>query len=103
MRGVVAFATEQDAQTRSKAAAANETWLAYPDDDPVRTVTSGADSRAALAPLLAHRVSKESYTDATAVLGSCFPASMSEGEQIYMHLIPPDVVFRLIHDADCVA
>ena len=56
MRGVVAFATKQHEHTGREAAAANETWLAYPDDDPVRTVTSGADSRAALAPLLAHQV-----------------------------------------------
>ena len=33
--GVVAFAAEQDAGgLRREAAAANETWLAYPDDDP---------------------------------------------------------------------
>ena len=56
MRGVVAFAMEQGEHARRDAAAANETWLAYPDDDPVRTVTSGADSRAALVPLLAHQV-----------------------------------------------
>ena len=56
MRGVVAFATEQDEHMREEAAAANETWLAYPDDDPVRTATSGADTRAALMPLLAHQV-----------------------------------------------
>lgn len=56
MGGVVAFATEQDEEARREAAAANETWLAYPDDDPLRTVTSGADSRAALTPLLAHQV-----------------------------------------------
>ena len=56
MRGVVAFATEQDEQAREGAAAAHETWVAYPNDDPVRTVTSGADSRAALVPLLAHKV-----------------------------------------------
>jgi hypothetical protein len=56
MRGAVAFAAEQEQGLAEEAAAANETWLVYPDDDPVRTVTSAADSRAALVPLLAHQV-----------------------------------------------
>ena len=56
MRGAVAFAAEQEQGLAEEAAAANETWLVYPDDDPVRTVTSAADSRAAIVPLLAHQV-----------------------------------------------
>ena len=56
MRGVVAFATEQEEALIREGIAANETWIAYPDDDPVRTSTSAADSRAALVPLLAHKV-----------------------------------------------
>ena len=62
MRGVIAFAREQDERARRESAAANETWLAYPDDNPVRTVISGADSRAALAPLLAHQVGSHAST-----------------------------------------
>ena len=75
MRGVVAFATEQDEEARSEAAAANETWLAYPDDSPVRTVTSGADSRAALAPLLAHQVKLREITAHIAYWSSAHASS----------------------------
>ncbi len=53
---MIAFAKEQEEQLVRDARAINETWLAYPDDDPVRTSSTAADSRAALAPLLAHQV-----------------------------------------------
>ena len=62
MRGVVAFAREQDESARREAAALNETWLAYPDGKPLRAVTLGAESRAALAPLLAHQVGLRAST-----------------------------------------
>lgn len=37
------------------AAAAGETWGVYPDDRPLHTLALQGDTRAALAPFLAHR------------------------------------------------
>lgn len=55
MRAVVALAQEPSAQERAEAAAANETWVAYPDDSPRRSPFFAGDSRAAMVPLLAHQ------------------------------------------------
>jgi hypothetical protein len=55
MRAVVALAQEPTAQERTEAAAANETWVAYPDDSPRRSPFFAGDSRAAMVPLLAHQ------------------------------------------------
>ncbi|KAK9916685.1 hypothetical protein WJX75_005772 [Coccomyxa subellipsoidea] len=48
MRAVVALAQEPTAQERTEAAAANETWVAYPDDSPRRSPFFAGDSRAAM-------------------------------------------------------
>ena len=55
MRAVVALAQEPTAEERAEAAAANETWVAYPDDSPRRSPFFAGDSRAAMVPLLAHQ------------------------------------------------
>ena len=39
----------------AEAGAAGETWGTYPDDRPLHTLALQGDSRAALAPFLAHR------------------------------------------------
>ena len=42
-------------ELRVQGAKRNETWAFYPDDRPLRTLALFGDSRAALAPFLAHK------------------------------------------------
>ena len=57
MRAVIALAKEPSTEDRLEAAAANETWVAHPDDSPRRSPFFAGDSRAAMVPLLAHQAS----------------------------------------------
>ncbi len=57
MRAVIALAKEPSTEDQLEAAAANETWVAYPDDSPRRSPFFAGDSRAAMVPLLAHQAS----------------------------------------------
>ncbi|EIE26267.1 hypothetical protein COCSUDRAFT_39407 [Coccomyxa subellipsoidea C-169] len=49
MRAVIALAKEPSTEDQLEAAAANETWVAYPDDSPRRSPFFAGDSRAAMA------------------------------------------------------
>ncbi|KAK9803696.1 hypothetical protein WJX73_002056 [Symbiochloris irregularis] len=48
-------------ELRAEGAKRNETWAFYPDDRPLRTLALFGDSRAALAPFLAHKYYGDSY------------------------------------------
>ena len=58
LQGLRAFLASNESlprDERAQAEAAGETWGVYPDDTPLHTLALQGDSRAALAPFLAHR------------------------------------------------
>lgn len=55
IRTYVASNQTLTAEERPAVAALGETWEAYPDDVPLRSLALKGDSRAALVPFLAHR------------------------------------------------
>ena len=60
IRTVISTNSEATASIQAEAAQNNETWVYYPDDSPARSFYKG-DSRAALAPFLAHRELGDTY------------------------------------------
>lgn len=60
IRTVISTNSEPTAAIQAEAAQNNETWVFYPDDAPARSFYKG-DSRAALAPFLAHKELGDTY------------------------------------------
>lgn len=55
MRTYIATNYVVDSALRAEGEQHNETWGSYPDDQPLHSLALHGDSRAALAPFLAHR------------------------------------------------
>lgn len=60
IRTVISTNSKPTAAIQAEAAQNNETWVYYPDDAPSRSFYKG-DSRAALAPFLAHKELGDTY------------------------------------------
>ncbi|KAL0042102.1 hypothetical protein WJX77_003123 [Trebouxia sp. C0004] len=60
IRTVISTNSQPTAAVKAEGAQNNETWVYYPDDSPARSFYRG-DSRAALAPFLAHKELGDTY------------------------------------------
>ena len=60
IRTVISTNSQPTADVQAEGALNNETWVYYPDDTPARSFYKG-DSRAALAPFLAHKELGDTY------------------------------------------
>ena len=60
IRTVISTNSQPTAAVKAEGAQNNETWVYYPDDTPARSFYRG-DSRAALAPFLAHKELGDTY------------------------------------------
>ena len=60
IRTVISTNSQPTKDVQAEGALNNETWVYYPDDSPARSFYKG-DSRAALAPFLAHKELGDTY------------------------------------------